>query len=178
MGSISYPLPDGATARTEVANHVRQNGRGTVVASNSAPGDGGEWGGVYFAAHRLEDGQTWASITLFAQRKGHVFIKMMTESMNPTAIGVGPRVLAALTDTDSDDAKQWRADGARYQQRRAAALAARGKKIILAAPITLSGGPSIDTVTVMELRLWKAPWGSRIRPWWDWFMSDWTVAED
>lgn len=178
MGSISYPLPDGSNARTEVANYVRRNGRGTVVASNSAPGDGGEWGGVYFAAHRLDDGQTWASITLFAQRQGQVIIKMMSESMNPTAVGVGPRVLAALTETDSDDAKHWRADGAHYQQRRAAALAARGKKITLATPITLGGGTLINTVTVVDLRLWKAPWGSRIRPWWDWFTTDWTLAEN
>lgn len=164
MGSISYTLPKGTTARREVADHVRRNGRGTVVASNSAPGDGGEWGGVYFAAHRLDDGQTWASITLFAQRQGQVFIKMMTESMNPTAVGVGPRVLAALTDTDSDDAKQWRADAARYQQRRAAALAARGKKITLARPVTLAGGTSVDTVTVGDLRLWKAPWAAESGP--------------
>jgi hypothetical protein len=64
MGSISYAIPHGSSARAEVAQHVRGT-RAEVIASNSAPGDGCEWGGTYFAAHREESGQVWDSISLF-----------------------------------------------------------------------------------------------------------------
>ncbi|MBY0285558.1 MAG: hypothetical protein K2X52_00180 [Mycobacteriaceae bacterium] len=172
MGSISYAIPYGSTARAEVARHVR-GGRAEAVASNAAPGDGCDWGGTYFAAHREADGQVWASITLFAQSRGDVVIKMMDESMGPTALGVGATVLAALTEPHGEYARQWREEAAQYQQRRVAALAARGQWITLQSPVTLRSGTRIDTVQVDNLRLWKAASGRRIRPQWDWFMSPW-----
>ncbi|WP_141564226.1 DUF6927 domain-containing protein [Mycolicibacterium palauense] len=176
MGSISYAIPRGSSALAEVAQYVRGT-RAEVIASNSAPGDGCEWGGMYFAAHREESGQVWASITLFAQHRGDVVIKMMDETMGPTAVGVGATVLAALTDPpEGEYARQWRREAAHYQQKRAAALAARGQWITLAAPVPLRNGTRIDTVRVETLRLWKAESGLRIRPHWDWFMANWTTA--
>jgi len=131
MGSISYAIPHGSSARTEVAKYVRGT-RAEVIASNSAPGDGCGWGGTYFAAHREDSGQVWASITLFAQHRGDVVIKMMDESMGPTAVGVGATVLAALTHPpEGEYARQWRREAAHYQQQRSAALAARGQWITL-----------------------------------------------
>lgn len=176
MGSISFAIPYGSSARAEVAQHVRGT-RAAVIASNSAPGDGCEWGGTYFAAHREATGQVWASITLFAQYRGDVVIKMMDETMGPTAIGVGASVLAALTDPpESEYARQWRREAAHYQQQRRAALAARGQWITLGRPVELRSGARIDTVRVETLRLWKSQSGMRIRPHWDWFMAEWTTA--
>ncbi|QIV79516.1 DUF6927 domain-containing protein [Mycolicibacterium frederiksbergense] len=175
MGSISYAIPHRSSARAEVAQHVRGT-RAEVIASNSAPGDGYEWGGTYFAAHREESGQVWASITLFAQYRGDVVIKMMDETMGPTALGVGATVLAALTEPEGDYARQWRQEAAHYQQQRAAALAARGRWITLQSPVTLQSGTVIDTVQVDSLRLWTARSGRKIRPNWDWFMSTWSTT--
>lgn len=176
MGSISYAIPYRSSARGEVAKHVRGT-RAEVIASNSAPGDGGQWGGTYFAAHRESTGQVWASITLFAQYRGDVVIKMMDESMGPTALGVGATVLAALTDPpDSEYARRWRREAADYQRRRAAALAARGHWIDLSAPLPLRSGALVDSVHVENLRLWTAPSGLRIRPHWDWFMTGWSPS--
>lgn len=176
MGSISYAIPHGSSARAEVAQHVRGT-RAEVIASNSAPGDGCDWGGTYFAAHREESGQVWASITLFAQYRGDVVIKMMDETMGPTAVGVGATVLAALTNPpEGEYARQWRREAAHYQQQRSAALAARGQWITLATPVTLRSGAHIETVRVENLRLWKAQSGTRIRPHWDWFMAEWTTT--
>ncbi|WP_133062546.1 DUF6927 domain-containing protein [Mycolicibacterium peregrinum] len=174
MGSISYPIPAGSSARAEVAKYVRQ-GSSSVIASNYAPGDGGEWGGVYFAAHRESSGQVWASITLFGQHRGDVHIKAMSETMRPTAVGCGPRVLRALTEpAESEDARLWRQEAHRYQQKRRDALAARGHAIVLAQPVTLTNGMVLDTVVVDSLRCWSANDDRlRIRPPWDWFMRDW-----
>lgn len=177
MGSISYAIPPGSTARAEVSKHVRGT-RAEVIASNSAPGDGYDWGGTYFAAHREDTGQVWASITLFAQHRGDVVIKMMDESMGPTAIGVGATVLKALTEPpDGEYARQWRCEAARYQQQRSAALAARGQWITLAAPVALRNGMHVDTVRVETLNLWKAQCGTRIRPRWDWFITQWALTQ-
>lgn len=175
MGSISYAIPHRSSARAEVAQHVRGT-RAEVIASNAAPGDGYDWGGTYFAAHREANGQVWASITLFAQHRGDVVIKMMDESMGPTALGVGATVLAALTEPQGEYARQWRQEATHYQQQRAAALAARGHWIILQSPVTLRSGTLIDTVRVDTMRLWTAVSGRRIRPNWDWFMSTWSTA--
>ncbi|WP_342314755.1 hypothetical protein LIX17_25150 (plasmid) [Mycobacterium avium subsp. hominissuis] len=172
MGSISYAIPYGSSARAEVAQHVRGT-RAEVIASNSAPGDGCEWTGRYFAAHREASGQVWASITLFAQYRGDVVIKMMDETMGPIAIGVGASVLAA---PQGEYARQWRAEAAHYQQKRRDALAARGQWITLGRPVELRNGARVDTVRVETLRLWKAQDGRRIRPHWDWFMAEWTNA--
>lgn len=175
MGSISYAIPHGSSARAEVAQHVRGT-RAEVIASNSSPGDGCEWGGRYFAAHREESGQVWASITLFAQHRGDVVIKMMDETMGPTAVGVGATVLAALTDPpEGEYARQWRREAAHYQQRRTAALTAREQWITLATPVELRSGAHVHTVRVENLRLWTTQSGLRIRPRWDWFMAEWTT---
>jgi hypothetical protein len=65
MGSISYAIPCGSTARAEVAKYVRGT-RAEVIASNSAPGDGCNWGGTYFAAHREATGHSSSSSPLMA----------------------------------------------------------------------------------------------------------------
>jgi len=174
LGSISYPIPTRSSARQEAVKHVRQGG--DVVASNCAPYDSDEWAGVYFAAHRTAEGRVWASITLFGQHRHHVFIKTMDESMVPTALGVGPRVLSALTDTTDANSLQWRADAARYRRRRAEAQAAQGTTITLGTPVTLTNGQSVDRVTVQDIALWQSDTGVRIRPRRNWFMDNWSPA--
>ena len=178
MGSISFNIPSGSTARAEVAHYVRRTVADEVVlASNYAPGAGEEWGGVYFAAHRAEDKQVWASITLFAESRGHVFIKMMDESMGPTAHGVGKTVLAALTEPRDDHyAQDWRAEAREYQAQRQAALAAKGTWINLSRRARLGSGEEFGQAFVEGLLRWRTPAGTLVRPAWDWFTSAWSPA--
>lgn len=178
MGSVSFEIPDGSSARAEVARYVRKVSLDPVVASNSAPVDGdSQWSGVYFAAHK-EGAQVYASITLFGQHQGCVHIKMMSESVWPTAHGVGRSVLAALTPlaegTDSDS-RQWRLEAEHFQGRRQAALAARGHWIRLARPVTLSVGEPVTEVEVVSMSRWRSLDGRLIKTRWDWFASEWAV---
>lgn len=184
MGSISYRIPYGSSAKKEVAKYVREALPGSeVVASNFAPGDygGGKWGGwggYYYAAHKMPDGTVWASITAFQQYQGDVVIKLMDETMGPTAIGVGAKVLAALTPLPEDAhewQRGWREEAQQYQAKRKAALAAKGKTIKLAKPVKLTSGYEIDEVTVESMKLWRSG-GLRIRPGHDWFLREWEVA--
>jgi hypothetical protein len=133
MGSISYQIPYGSSARKEVAKYVRDNFRGEFLVGNFAHGDPGGlkwggWGGYYFAAHRLPDGTVYCSITAFGQDHGDVVIKAMDETVGPTAQGIGKKVLAALTPL-SDDAHTWQQDWRReahnYQEWRQRELAKR-----------------------------------------------------
>lgn len=172
MGSISYTIPARSTARAAVAKYVRQ-GPSEVIASNSAPTGGGDWSGVYYAAHREPDDQVWASITLFTQCRGQVVIKAMSESMGPTAVGVGKRVLTALTAPVGEYAEQWRAEAADYHRRRDAAMNARGQWIRLATPIKLGSRVELAEVRVVDMRRWQTRSGGFVRPWWDWFLSEW-----
>lgn len=184
MGSISYAIPYGSNARAEVAKYVRENYRGEVVASNFAAGDPGGskyggWGGTYFTAIRDEDGTVYAGVTLFSQYQGDVVIKALDETVGPTAIGVGPKVLKALTPLPADAHEwqvQWREAAQRYQERRKAAFAAKGKVINLAQPVKLRSGAEVDKVEVVDIRLWRTVHGTRIRPFADWYVSDWTLA--
>jgi hypothetical protein len=66
-----------------------------------------------------------------------------------------------------------RAEIAKYI--RYAALGARGRLIKLVAPVTLRSEATIATVCVESLRLWKTQSGLRIRPDWDWFVSNWQL---
>ena len=96
MGSISYAIPQGSSIRAEVAQHVRGT-RAEVIASNSAPGDGYDWGGTYFAAHREEFRPGVGLHHLVRReprrRRGQ---DEGRETTGPTAVGVGATVLAAL----------------------------------------------------------------------------------
>lgn len=178
MGSIGLEIPEGSSARAEVARYVRRVSLDPVVASNSAPVDGDtQWSGVYFAAHREAD-QVYASITLFGQHQGWVHIKMMSETMWPTAHGVGRSVLAALTPLPagtSSDGRQWRRDAEQFQGRRRAALAARGHWIRLARPVALSAGEPVTEVEVLSMSRWRSLDGRLIKTRWDWFAAEWEV---
>jgi hypothetical protein len=183
MGSISYRIPYGSSAKAEVAKYVRENFMGEFLVGNFAPGDSGGlkwggWGGYYFGAHRLPDGTVYASVTAFAQDKGDVVIKAMEESMGPTAIGVGAKVLAALTplpENTHEWQRGWREEAEKYQMQRKAGLAAKGKTIKLAKPMKFTSGLELDTFEVEGLNEWR--WaGRRFRPGQDWFMSEWSVV--
>lgn len=186
MGSISYAIPYGSSARAEVAKYVKESFVGEFVVGNFAAGDYGGakyggWGGYYFGAHRKNDGEVYASVTAFSQYEGDVVIKAMDESVGPNAIGAGSKVLAALSPLP-EDAHEWRKDwrerAQNYQAKRKAALKAarEGSIIQLAEPVKLTRGGEINKVKVEGMRLWRTIHGQQIRPFQDWFMSDWSVA--
>ena len=116
MGSSTIPRTRGRTARDEVAAYVRGFDGHEVVAANFAAGYG-EWDEVYFAALRTStSGQVFALVVLFAEAGRDPWVKLLDETVGPTAAGVGPEVLAALTPLDesaSSYARQWRADASR-----------------------------------------------------------------
>ena len=185
MGSISYQIPFGSSAKKEVVKYARENYKGELLVSNFAPGDPGGskygWGGYYFGAHKLSDGQVYASVIAYAQRQGEVVIKAMDESMGPNACGVGSKVLAALTPLPEDAhewQKGWREAAVNYQAKRKAALAAKGKLIKLAKPVNLNDGSSVQYVEVLSLNRWRKPYGGLIRCGSDWFLSDWEVVSE
>lgn len=186
MGSISYQIPPGSSAKKEVVKYARENYQGELLVGNFAAGDygglkWGGWGGYYFGAHKLPDGSVYASVIAYAQDKGDVVIKAMDETVGPTAVGVGPKVLAALTPLPEDAhewQKGWRQAAQNYQDKRQAALAAQGKLIKLANPINLSDGSSVQYVEVVSLSRWRRPFGGLIRAGSDWFVSDWEVASE
>lgn len=120
MGSWTIPRTPGRAARDEVAAYVRGFDNHDVVAANYAAGYG-RWDAVYFAAlHHAPSRKVYALVVLFAEEGRELWVKVLDETVCPTADGVGPAVLAALTPLDESAnqyARQWRADAA--QQLRA-----------------------------------------------------------
>lgn len=189
MGSISYQIPDGSSAKKEVLKYARDNFKGELLVHNFGPGDYGGmkyggWGGYFYGAHKHPDGYVYASVIAFGQYQGDVCIKAMDESMGPGADGASVKVLKALSPLREDDglgnewAKEWRERAWAYHEKKAAAKAAIGKLIKLDNPVNLSDGSSVQYVEVVDMKLWRKPFGGFIRAGSDWFLRGWEVASE
>jgi len=104
MGATWTPLRYGETPLEHVRNDIP---RDRVVADGTGPGDG-EWPRVYYAAVR-EDDSIVAYVTAYAKQDGGVVYKNFTERSLPYFFTAPANVMAALTPTDNECAKEWRA---------------------------------------------------------------------
>lgn len=120
MGSISYQIPYGSSAKKEVRKYVAESFNGEFLCGNYGPGDPGGmryggWGGYYYGAHKLPDGSVYCSVTAFGQYQGDVVIKAMDESMGPYACDVSKKVfskLSPLPEDAPDYQQRWRQNAA------------------------------------------------------------------
>ena len=104
MGATWAPLQYGETPLDHVRNLIP---REHVVTDGTGKGDG-HWTRVYYAAVR-EDNEVVSYITAYRKEDGGVVYKNFTERSLPYFFTAPDNVMAALTPTDNECAREWRA---------------------------------------------------------------------
>lgn len=184
MGSIGYARPANTTPQQEALNYLQRNLHPdhTVVAHSVQPIPYGEWSHVLYAAvdAGAGAGSVTAHLLLFATSGGNIYIKWLHEDSGPSHWRAVPKMLlAALTPTANQYALTWRANAARWTERRAAARRAVGSQVQLAEPIKY--GPPVGEISAVHLESLtvfrpSGGTGPRLTAPSDWFDSEFTVG--
>lgn len=143
MGSISYLKTPGRTTEQELRSYLADNlhdGHRVVAQATRSVYGSREWSRQLFAAVEDSEGAVSCHVLLGASEQGHVIIKPLHEDMGPNGHPDPPaRVLAALTPTDSEYARQFRAEAAEALQRKKVAKAMIGRHIRFDKPFPYPG---------------------------------------
>lgn len=143
MGSISYLKTPGRTTdqelRAYLAENLRTGHRVVAQATRSVYGSR-EWSRQLFAAVDDGAGNVTCHVLLGASYQGNVVIKALHEESGPCGNPDPPaRVLAALTPTDSEYARQFRTEASEAVQRKKVAKAMIGQHVRFAIPFPYPG---------------------------------------
>lgn len=143
MGSISYLKTPGRTTDQELRAYLAQNlhtGHRMVTQATRSVYGSREWSRQLFAAVEDNAGAVSCHVLLGASEQGHIVIKALHEDMGPGAHSDPPaRVLAALTPTDHEHARAFRADLADALERKKVAKALIGQVVEFDRPLGYGG---------------------------------------
>lgn len=188
MGSTSWDIPFGSTAKQEALDDVRRNLSSglDIVDYCYGPGEGrnafryGGWGSTLYLAVRDSDGAVSMHVRLFSSyRDGGVRCISAKDVHEDMGLGgcheVAARVMARLTPTDNEYANEWRAAVEKRRQvrrdNRRKAKAAVGRRITLGSVVTFQRLGEITVVDVESDAVWRDPvsgWVLRApSKWWE-----------
>lgn len=143
MGSISYLKDPGRTTDQELRAYLAENlpaGHRVVAQATRSVYGSREWSRQLFAAVEDSEGNVTCHVLLGASEQGHIIIKALHEESGPCGNPDPPaRVLAALTPTDSEYARQFRLSAQEALDAKVRAKAAIGQRVRFAIPFPYPG---------------------------------------
>lgn len=184
MGSISYLKTPGCTTDQELRAYLAENlptGHRVVAQATRSVYGSREWSRQLFAAVEDSEGNVTCHVLLGASEQGHIIIKALHEDMGPGGHSDPPaRVLAALTPTDSEYARQFRLGAREALQRKKVAKAMIGQHIRFDKPFPYPGEDAERTdFKVTTMSVFTRPDGrGRYRAPKGWWMRSFHVVSD